>query len=209
MTTQHFSQNLQSFDGNDKAEFEGCARRKKVIECGSIEPRQNFVAFSLERIERACGQNSVDDEKCKHGHGDEYAASETISFMPTGQQDHLPALWRKAVGCMAGAQPEDDAIPLISNLKLTHLTHRWSLQLVTTIQRCHQQSASALLLEKLNFLEYQHGTRGRLQQLPVDHFSPCHWLVVPLSQTEHHSYETYASQGGVTSSSMTGLREKF
>ena len=35
----------------------------------------------------------------------EYAASATIPFMPTGQQDRLLVLWRKAVRCMAGVQP--------------------------------------------------------------------------------------------------------
>ena len=95
----------------------------------------------------------------------EYAASATIPFMPTGQQDRLLALWRKAVRCMAGVQHQDDVLPLIRNLKLTHLTHCWSLQLVTTIRRCHQQSAPVLLLEKLSFHKHQHGTytRGRQQ----------------------------------------------
>ena len=82
-------------------------------------------------------------------------------MMPTGQP--FLVLWRKAVRCMAGVQPQDDVLPLIRNLKLTHLTHRWSLQLVTTIRRCHQRSAPALLLEKLSFHEHQHGTRGRQQ----------------------------------------------
>ena len=54
-------------------------------------------------------------------------------------------------------------LPLIRNLKLTLLSHRWSLQLYTTIRRCHQQSAPALLLEKLSFHENQHSTRGRQQ----------------------------------------------
>ena len=83
--------------------------------------------------------------------------------MPTGQQDRLLALWRKAVRYMAGVQPQVDVLPLIRNLKLTHLTHRWSLQQVTTIRHCHQQSAPVLLLEKLSFHEHQHGTRGRQQ----------------------------------------------
>ena len=82
--------------------------------------------------------------------------------MLTGQQDRLLALWRKAVRCLAGVHPQD-VLPLIRNLKLTLLSHRWSLQLVTTIRRCHQQSAPALLLEKLSFHEHQHGTRGRQQ----------------------------------------------
>ena len=90
-----------------------------------------------------------------------YAASATIPFMPTGQQDRLLGLWRKAVRCLAGVHPQDDVIPFIRNLKLILLSHRWSLQLVTTIQRYHQQSAPALLLGKLSFLEHQHGTRGR------------------------------------------------
>ena len=91
----------------------------------------------------------------------EYAASATIPFMPTGQQDRLLALWKKAVRCLAGVHPQDDVLPLIRNLKLTLLSHRWSLQLFTTIRRCHQQSAPALLLEKLSFHEHQHSTRGR------------------------------------------------
>ena len=94
-----------------------------------------------------------------------YAASATIRFMPTGQQDRLLALWRKAVRCLTltGVHPKDDVLPLIRNLKLTLLSHCWSLQLFTTIQRCHQQSAPASQLEKLNFHEHQHGTRGRQQ----------------------------------------------
>ena len=66
----------------------------------------------------------------------EYAASATIPFMPTGQQDKLLALWKKAVRCLAGVHPQDDVLPLIRNLKLTLLSHRWSLQLYTTIRRC-------------------------------------------------------------------------
>ena len=93
----------------------------------------------------------------------EYAASATIPFMPTGQQDRLLALWKKAVRCLAGVHRHDDVLPLIRNLKLTLLSHRWSLQLFTTIRRCHQQSAPALLLEKLSFHEHQHSTRGRQQ----------------------------------------------
>ena len=93
----------------------------------------------------------------------EYAASATIPFMPTGQRDRLLALWRKAVRCLADVHPQDDVLPLIENLKLTLLSHRWSLQLFTTIRRCHQQSGPALLLEKLHFHEHQHGTRGRQQ----------------------------------------------
>ena len=84
----------------------------------------------------------------------EYAASATIPFMPTGQQDRLLALWKKAARCLAGVHPQDDVLPLIRNLKLTLLSHRWSLQLYTTIRRCHQQSAPALLLEKLSFHEH-------------------------------------------------------
>ena len=83
--------------------------------------------------------------------------------MPTGQQDSLLVLWRKGVRCLAGVHPQDDVLLLIRNLKLTLLSHRWSLQLFTTIRRCHQQSAPALLLEKLSFHEHQHGTRGRQQ----------------------------------------------
>ena len=93
----------------------------------------------------------------------EYAASATIPFMPTGQQDRLLARWKKAVRCLAGVHPHDDVLQLIRNLKLTLLSHRWSLQLFTTIRRCHQQSAPALLLEKLSFHEHQHSTRGRQQ----------------------------------------------
>ena len=118
----------------------------------------------------------------------EYAASATIPFMPTGQQDRLLALWRKTVRYMAGVQPQDDVLPLIRNLKLTHSTHRWSLQQVTTIRRCHQQSAPALLLEKLSFHEHRHGTRGRHQ----GDFRP----IQPASLAGRISPVEHASQGG-------------
>ena len=49
----------------------------------------------------------------------EHAASATIPFMPTGQQDRLLALWKKAVRCLAGVHPQNDVLPLIRNLKLT------------------------------------------------------------------------------------------
>ena len=70
-----------------------------------------------------------------------------------------------------------------------HLSHRWSLQLFTTIRRCHQQSALALLLEKLSFQQHQHSTRGR-QQGDFRPFQPRHWLVISHSQTEHLSCGT-------------------
>ena len=121
----------------------------------------------------------------------EYAASATIPFMPTGQQDRLLALWKKAVRCLAGVHPQDDVLPLIRNLKLMLLSHRWSLQLYTTIRRCHQQSAPALLLEKLSFHEHQHSTRAAGDNgVTFDHFSRRHWLVVSHSQTEHLSCGT-------------------
>ena len=44
------------------------------------------------------------------------------------------------------------------------LTDRWSLHLVTTIRRCHQQSTPVLPLEKLSFHEHQHGTCRRKQR---------------------------------------------
>ena len=86
------------------------------------------------------------------------------------QRVSVSAVWTRSTGrlgsltrCLAGVHPQDDVLPLIRNLKLTLLSHRWSLQLYTTIRRCHQQSAPALLLEKLSFHEHQHSTRGRQQ----------------------------------------------
>ena len=94
----------------------------------------------------------------------EYAASATVPFMPTGQQDRLLALWIKAVQCLAGVHPQDDVSPLIGNLKLTLLSHRWSLQLFTTIRRCHQQSAPGYFWRNLvSMSTRQHGTRGQQQ----------------------------------------------
>ena len=120
----------------------------------------------------------------------EYAASATIPFMPTGQQDRLLALWKKAARCLAGVHPQDDVLPLIRNLKLTLLSHRWSLQLYTTIRRCHQQSAPALLLEKLIVFTSTSIVPAGDNRVTFDHFSRRHWLVVSHSQTEHLSCGT-------------------
>ena len=126
-------------------------------------------------------------------------AAERSKFVlgATGQQDRLLALWRKAVRCLAGVHPQDDVLLLIRNLKLTLLSHRWSLQLFTTIRRCHRQSAPALLLEKLSLHEHQHGTRGR-QQGDFRPFQPAS-LAGPWSYLFHQQSTSpveHASQGG-------------
>ena len=119
--------------------------------------------------------------------------------------------WRsgkKAVRCLAGVHPQDDVLPLIRNLKLTLLSHRWSLQLFTTIRRCHQQSAPALLLEKLSFHEHQHSTRGR-QHGDFRPFQPA--FVVGWSYLIHKQSTSpveHASQGGANLQFHVSFQEK-
>ena len=88
--------------------------------------------------------------------------------MPTGQQDRLLALWRKAVRCRAGAQPQDDIQLQKEEIQrhITHFTHchciyNWS----PPSDRRHQQSAAQRYsMQKLSFHEHHHGTRERLQR---------------------------------------------
>ena len=70
------------------------------------------------------------------------------------------------------------------NLKLTHLTCRWSLQLVTTIRRCHQQSGRNLVFMSTSMVPVGDCS------VTLDHFSRCHWLVVSPSLTERLSRAT-------------------
>ena len=102
--------------------------------------------------------------------------------MPTGQQDRLLALWRKAVRCMIGVQPQDAILALM-------ITHRWS-----TSPPSHAVTNSLLQLyscRNLVFMSTSMVPAGDYTySVTLDHFSGCHWLSVSPSLTEHLSCGT-------------------
>ena len=132
---------------NKEKKLENC---KRIITSGDKETERNAPMQATQICER--GDDVVSWEISPRVHPYIFA----FLFLVSSGSYH----WKKAVRCLAGVHPQDDVLPLIRNLKLTLLSHRWSLQLFTTIRR-HQQSAPALLLEKLSFHDHQHSTRGR------------------------------------------------
>ena len=121
----------------------------------------------------------------------------TIPFMPTGQQDRLLALWRKAVRCRAGVQPQDDILPLIRrNSKIYYSLYSLSLhlQLVTTIMRHQPESAvHRYSCRNLVFMSTIMAPAGDYS-VTLDHFSRRHWLAVFPLLTEHLSCWTCFSR---------------
>ena len=50
--------------------------------------------------------------------------------------------------------------PLLKNHRLTHIEHRWALQIALVTRRCIQRSAPLALCKKLTFTDHSHRTRG-------------------------------------------------
>ena len=70
------------------------------------------------------------------------------------------SVWRRAVRCIAGADWQADVAPLLKNHRLTHIEHRWALQIALVTRRCIQRSAPLALCKKLTFTDHSHRTRG-------------------------------------------------
>ena len=81
----------------------------------------------------------------------EYAAVSTVPFMSASLRGRLCSVWRRAVRCIAGADWQADVAPLLKNHRLTHIEHRWALQ----IAACHPQMYSKISpsdpLQETNF----------------------------------------------------------
>ena len=90
----------------------------------------------------------------------EYAAVSTVPFMSASLRGRLCSVWRRAVRCIAGADWQADVAPLLKNHRLTHIEHRWALQIALVTRRCIQRSAPLTLCKKLTFTDHSHRTRG-------------------------------------------------
>ena len=56
--------------------------------------------------------------------------------MSASLRGRLCSVWRKAVRCIAGADWQADVAPLLKNHRLTHIEHRWALQIALVTCRC-------------------------------------------------------------------------
>ena len=79
-----------------------------------------------------------------------YAASVTVPTMSGVLKDRLLSVWRKAVRCASGAKWQDAVPPLVDKLRITPISHRWLLQYVKVIRRCHSNCAPLPLPNKLD-----------------------------------------------------------
>ena len=70
------------------------------------------------------------------------------------------AVWRRAVRCAAGAGFQHELPPLLKEMKLTDIRHRWIVQYLTFTRRCHIRSAPPTACAKLSSTSHCHATRG-------------------------------------------------
>ena len=91
----------------------------------------------------------------------EYAAVAFVPSMTMSGKQHLLALRRKAVSCAAMADWRADIAPLLVDLKINAIEHRWALQFALLVRRCHLQTAPKELLDKLNRTSHGFTTCGQ------------------------------------------------
>lgn len=95
----------------------------------------------------------------------EYATSLIIPSMSATQRNRLLAVWRKAIRATAGGNWQDDVSPLVEQLRLSVISHRWALQLAITIWRCKNNYAPSALREQLHQVSHRYGTLGQRNAL--------------------------------------------
>ena len=95
----------------------------------------------------------------------EYAAGACVPSMPESQRQRLLSLWRKAVGCTAGADKHADVYTICGELSITPLLHRWALSFALQVRRCYLNIAPAQLCDKLVRPCHKHSTRGNNSSL--------------------------------------------
>ena len=91
----------------------------------------------------------------------ENAASAIVPSMAVSQKNRLLATWRRAVRCATGSGCQDNVTPLVKQLKIVSLEHRWALQVAEIVFRCKHGSAPSALKDKLSLRRINHGARTR------------------------------------------------
>ena len=89
----------------------------------------------------------------------EYAASAIEPSMAVSQKNRLLATWRRPVRCAAGSGSQHNVAPLVKQLKIVSLEHRWALQVAEIVFRCKHGSAPSAMKNKLR--RNNHGARTR------------------------------------------------
>ena len=80
----------------------------------------------------------------------QYASSDFVPNISENLKQRLLPVWRKAVGFTAGANYHDDSEVAISSLSITHIEHRWALQLAMIVRRSKLGAASSDLCSKIS-----------------------------------------------------------
>ena len=95
----------------------------------------------------------------------EYASNSTIPFMSSTLRNRILTLWRRAVRCAAGSTESGtfDLQATLKHLRITPISHRWTLTAVLTVRRCVLDSAPPPMSGRLNKLRHHKPTRSRAQ----------------------------------------------
>ena len=125
----------------------------------------------------------------------EYAASAIVPSMAASQKNRLLATWRRAVWCAAGSGYQENVAPLVKQLKIVSLEHRWALQVAEIVFRCNHGSAPSSSALKDKSRRNNHGARTRGSKLAVSSFFVVRRAVFfkPCSPDVEHSSACYAT----------------
>ena len=93
------------------------------------------------------------------GRRTKYAASAIVASMRVSQTNSLLATWRRAVRCAAGSGYHDNVAPLVKQLNIVSLEHRWAMQVAEIVFCCNHGSAPSALEDKIR--RNNHGARTR------------------------------------------------
>ena len=76
------------------------------------------------------------------------------------QRKRLVATWRRAVRAVAGSGYKEDVAPLLKELMIDPIEHRWAQHVAVTTFRCRYGTAPPDLRKKLKSVDHGRTTRG-------------------------------------------------
>ena len=90
----------------------------------------------------------------------DFGSSAFIPNILMSQRRRLVATWRRAVRAVAGSGYKEDVAPLLKELMIDHIEHRWAQHVAVTTFRCRRGTAPPDLRKKLKSVDHGRTTRG-------------------------------------------------
>ena len=90
----------------------------------------------------------------------DFGSSSLIPNILISQRKRLVATWRRAVRAVAGSGYQEDVAPLLKELMIDPVEHRWAQYVAVTTFRCRHGTAPPDLRKKLKSVDHGRKTRG-------------------------------------------------